>query len=58
MEKVGVDLEWFGNVKEKLNDGRKYLKINYKVYCKEDGSLCVDYCRVFVFSDSSDEVFK
>ena len=58
LEKAGADPEWSGNVKEKLNDGKKYLKTNYKVHCKEDGSPCADHCRVFALSDPSDEAFK
>ena len=58
LEKAGVDPEWAMNVKEKLDDGKKYLKTNYKVHCKEDGSPCADHCRVFTLSDSSIEEFE
>ena len=43
---------------EKLNDGKKYLKTNYKVHCKEDGSPCADHCRAFALSDPSIGAFK
>ena len=58
LEKAGADPEWSVNVKEKLNDGKKYLKTNYKVHCKEDGSPCADHCRAFALSDPSIEAFK
>ena len=58
LEKAGAEPEWAVNVKEKLNDGKKYLKTNYKVHCKEDGSPCADHCRLFALSDSSIEAFE
>ena len=47
LQKAGASPEWIVNIKERLNQGKRYLKIDYKLHCKEDSSPCVDHCRVF-----------
>lgn len=58
LQKAGASPEWIGNIKERLNQGKKYLKTDYKVHCKEDSSPCADHCRVFGLSDENNEDFK
>ena len=58
LQKTGASPEWGDNIKEKLNQAKRYLKKDYKVHCKEESSPCADHCRVFALSDSNDEVFK
>ena len=55
LQKAGASPEWIVNIKEKLNQGKKYLKTDYKVHCKEDSSPCADHCRV---SDENNDDFK
>ena len=58
LQKAGANAEWSVKIKEKLNQGKRYLKTDYKVHCKEDSSSCADHCRVFALSDESDNAFK
>ena len=58
LQKAGASPEWIVNIKERLNQGKNYLKTDYKVHCKEDSSPCVDHCRVFALSDGKNDDFK
>ena len=58
LQKGGTNVEWSVKIKETLNQGKRYLKTDYKVHCKEDSSPCADHCRVFALSDESDNTFK
>ena len=58
LQKAGANTEWSVKIKERLNQGKRYLKTDYKVHCKEDSSPCADHCRVFALSDESDNAFK
>ena len=40
LQKASTSPEWIVNIKERLNQGKKYLKTDYKVHCKEDSSPC------------------
>ena len=46
MEHVGVGKEWAIDIKKKLDEGKNYLKTDYVVHCKEQGSPCADHCRM------------
>ena len=58
LQKASANTEWSVKIKERLNQGKRYLKTDYKVHCKEDSSPCADHCRVFALSDESDNAFK
>ena len=58
LQKAGANTEWSVKIKERLNQGKRYLKTDYKVHCKEDSSPCADHCREFALSDESDNAFK
>ena len=58
LQKAGASPVWIVNIKERLNQEKKYLKTDYKVHCKEDSSPCGDHCRVFALSDENNDDFK
>ena len=58
LQKAGASPEWIVNIRERLNQGKKYLKTDYKVHCKEDSSPCADHCRVLALSDENNDEFK
>ena len=58
LQRAGASPEWGDNIKEKLNQAKRYLKTDYKVHCKVESSPCADHCRVFTLSDANDEAFK
>ena len=58
LQKAGASPVWIVNIKERLNQGEKYLKTDYKVHYKEDSSPCRDHCRVFALSDEKNDDFK
>ena len=57
-QKAQASPEWGANIKEKLDQAKRCLKTDYKVYCKAESSPCADHCRVFALSDANDEAFK
>ena len=57
-QKVQASPEWGANTKEKLDQAKRCLKTDYKVYYKAESSPCADHCRVFALSDANDEAFK
>lgn len=50
---VGADKENMTSLKNRLNDGMKYLKTTYKTDCMAEESECADHCRHFALSDQS-----
>jgi hypothetical protein len=58
MEHVGVGKEWAIDIKKKLDEGKNYLKTDYVVHCKEQGSPCADHCRMHALSDPTDGEFS
>ena len=43
---------------KKLNDGKRYLKTEFKLNCSAEESECPDHCRKFVLSDPVDPCFN
>ncbi|PFX16123.1 hypothetical protein AWC38_SpisGene19629 [Stylophora pistillata] len=58
LQKGGANPEWIFNIKERLNQGERYMKTDYKVHCKGDSSPCTDHCRVFALSDENNDDYK
>ena len=65
MERIVDDLKEKGSVREwciqaqrRLQEGKRYLKTDYRVHCTEDSSPCKDHCRKFALSDPVEEDFK
>ena len=42
---------------KRLNDGKRYLKTEFKVNCSAEQSECADHCRKFALSDPVDPYF-
>ena len=65
LEKLVDDLEQAGVEKLKLNDlrrriqeGKNYLKTDYKVHCKAKENECADHWHKFALSDQHDKDFQ
>lgn len=58
LEKAGVSKLWCNDARRALKDGKRYLKTNYRVHCKDDESTCPDHCRKFALSDGCDPDFQ
>ena len=43
---------------KRLNDGKRYLKTEFKVNCSAEESECADHCRKFALSDPVDPCFN
>ena len=54
----GQDKVWCVATKQKLQEGKQYLKTDYRVHCNEDNSPCKDHCRPFALSDPEDAAFQ
>ena len=54
----GASATWCDEIQKGLKDGKRYLKTEYRVHCREDESCCPDHCRCFALSDSQDPDLK
>ena len=45
------DREWCMRAQRRLQEGKRYLKTDYRVQCTEESSPCKDHCRKFALSD-------
>ena len=43
---------------KRLNDGKRYLKTEFKVNCSAEENECADHCRKFALSDPVDPYFN
>ena len=51
-------MAWCADAKRRLQEGKHYLKTDYRVHCQEESSPCKDHCRTFALSDPSDKEFQ
>jgi len=65
MSKIVDDLQQLGkgntlsaNMKRSLQDGKRYLKTEYRNHCQQDESECCDHCRKFALSDCTDPLLQ
>ena len=54
----GSAREWCIRAQQRLQEGKRYLKTDYRVHCTEDSSPCKDHCRKFALSDPVEKDFK
>ena len=54
LHQLGKDKTGSANIKKSLQDGKHYLKTQYRYHCQEDENKCSDHCRKFSLSDPSD----
>ncbi|CAB3984487.1 Transposon Tf2-6 poly [Paramuricea clavata] len=54
----GAEKAWSTQVLRGLKDGKRYLKTNYRVHCRNESSSCPDHCRTFALSDPGDPDFQ
>ena len=55
---VDVERKWSQDISRRLQNGKLYLKTEYKVHCQLESSQCADYCRFFALSDPTDKDFQ
>ena len=65
IERIVDDLEGKRNdrercaaTKRRLREGKRHLKTDYQVHCREESSPCKDHCWTFAFSDPSENSFQ
>ena len=51
-------ISWFEETRKSLRASKKYLKIDFRVHCKETESLCSDHCHKYALSDSENKEFQ
>ena len=51
LKDCGASATWCDEVQNGLKNGKRYLKTEYRVHCREEESLCPDHCRYFALSD-------
>ena len=58
LKECGASATWCNEVQNGLKNGKRYLKTEYRVHCREEESLCPDHCRYFALSDLQDPELK
>ena len=58
LNQAGADKSRVTELGKKLNDGKRYLKTEFKVNCSVEESECADHCRKFALSDPMDPCFN
>jgi hypothetical protein len=58
LEQAGVDSAWAEETKERLKNGKLYLRVKYAVHCSMESSLCKDHCVNFGLSDANEKCFQ
>ena len=51
LNQAGADKRRVTELAKRLNDGKRYLKTEFKVNCSAEESECPDHCRRFALSD-------
>ncbi|CAB3977875.1 Hypothetical predicted protein [Paramuricea clavata] len=51
-------ISWYEETRKSLRAGKKYLKTDFRVHCKETESPCPDHCRKYALSDSENKEFQ
>ena len=54
LKNCGASGTWCDEVQNRFKSGKRYLKTEYRVHCREEESLCPDHCRYFAVSDLQD----
>ncbi|KAL9969858.1 hypothetical protein ACROYT_G022126 [Oculina patagonica] len=57
LKEKGIDREWCVSAKRRMQEGKRYLKTDYRVHCSEESSPCKDHCRKFALSDPVEKDF-
>ena len=57
LNQAGADKRRVRELAKRLNDGKRYLKTEFKVNCSAEESECPDHCRKFALSDPVDPCF-
>ena len=50
--------KWCEEIRQKLKNGKRYLKTEYRMHCEEDGSPCPDHCTYFALSEPQNTEFQ
>ena len=58
LNQAGADKRRVRELAKRLNDGKRYLKTEFKVNCSAEESECPDHCRKFALSDPVDPCFN
>ena len=58
LNQAGADKGRVTELAKRLNDGKRYLKTEFKVNCSAEESECADHCRKFALSDPVDPCFN
>ena len=54
LNQAGADKRRVSELAKRLNDGKRYLKTEFKVNCSAEESECADQCRKVASSDPVD----
>ena len=51
LEESGANTKWCDNARKGLKSGKRYLKTEYRVHCRDVANPCPDHCRQHALSD-------
>ena len=58
LKDCSASAKWCEEIRQKLKNGKRYLKTEYRMHCEEDGSPCPDHCTYFALSDPQNTEFQ
>jgi hypothetical protein len=51
LEERGANTKWCDNARKGLKSGKRHLKTEYRVHCRDVANPCPDHCRQHALSD-------
>lgn len=58
LQQSGSRPDWCQATRKELKEGKRYLKTEYRAYCREEESPCPDHCRSYALSDPQNSDFQ
>ena len=57
-QNFSADKMWCNDIRTRLKNGKRYLKTNYRVNCRDESTLYPDHCRRYALSDQNNSDFQ
>ena len=58
LEQANIDSVWAEEARERLKNGKLYLRVKYPVHCAVESSHCKDHCVNYALSDAKESCFQ
>ena len=58
LEQANVDSVWAEEARERLKNGKLYLRVKYPIHCAVESSHCKNHCVNYALSDAKERCFQ